>query len=58
VIPEQLSRNFVELMDWITQAGNFELNRRVLRLNYQNIKVVIKGKVLDQRSYNLEIDLK
>ncbi len=51
--PLELSQYFDELMDWVVQAVNFELNRKVLGLRYENIKVIIKGKVINSRSYNL-----
>ncbi len=55
--PEELSQYFPELMDWITQAVNFSINRKVLAPTYQNIKVVLNGKALNDHAYNLEINL-
>lgn len=52
-----LTQYFPQLMDWINQAANFELNRRILRLNYQNIAVVLHGKVITDHAYNFQIDL-
>lgn len=57
VMPEELSQYFPELMDWVHQAANLELNRRVFQPGYQNIAVVLKGKSLNDHAYNLEIDL-
>jgi hypothetical protein len=57
IIPEELSQYFPELMDWAHQAANLALNRKVLQLSYENIAVALKGKALNDHSYNLEIDL-
>lgn len=58
VVPGALSQYFPELMEWIAQAANFELNRKVVGFSYKNIRVGVKGKVVNGLSYNVEIDLK
>lgn len=45
-------------MEWVSQAVNLELNKKVMGLSYQNIRVGVKGKVVNGLSYNVEIDLK
>ena len=45
-------------MEWVAQAVNLELNKKVIGLAYKNIRAVVKGKVVNGVSYNVEIDLK
>jgi len=58
VIPGALAQNFPELMEWVGQAVNLELNKKVIGLAYKNLRAVVKGKVVNGLSYNLEVDLK
>lgn len=44
-------------MQWVNQAVNLEMNRRTLKLSYNNIIAVLRGKVINNYSYNLEVDL-
>lgn len=58
VLPGALAQNFPELMEWVAQAVNLELNKKVIGLAYKNIRAIIKGKVVNGVSYNVEVDLK
>ena len=44
-------------MEWVKQSVNLELNRKTIKLSYQNIMAKIKGESLKNISYNLELDL-
>jgi hypothetical protein len=46
------------MMEWVKQAVNLELNKKIIALVYRNIKVVLAGKILTPHSYNLELRLK
>ena len=46
------------MMEWVKQAVNLELNKKIIALAYRNIKVTLAGKVLTSHSYNLELQLK
>lgn len=57
-MPGALTQYFPELMEWVAQAVNLELNKKVIGLAYKNIRAIIKGKVVNGVSYNVEVDLK
>ena len=57
ILPEKLTQYFPQFMEWVKQSVNLELNRKTIKLSYQNIIAKIKGESLKNISYNLELDL-
>ena len=43
LVPQALEPYFPVLMDWIQDATNLELNRRVVRPSYETIQLVLDG---------------
>lgn len=44
-------------MEWLTDGINFALNPKVKQFGYSNILAVLHGRVLNNISYNIEVDL-
>lgn len=51
--PEAITKYFDFLTQWLGDAINLALNRKVLTLSYKNIQAVPQGKVLKPYSYFL-----
>lgn len=58
MIPEAIQPYFGFLTDWLGDAINLELNRKVISLTYKNILAVLTGKIIQNMDYYLEINLK
>jgi len=42
-------------MSWLTDGINFELNKKVVKLSYNNIGARVFGKSLNSNIYQIEI---
>jgi len=51
--PDGISRYFGFLTEWLGDAINLELNRKVLTFSFKNILAVLKGKTIKDAAYYL-----
>jgi hypothetical protein len=51
IVPEALTKYLGFLTEWVGDAINLELNRKVINLVFKDIRAVLKGKVLKDYSY-------
>ena len=57
VYPNEIIKYFGFLTEWLADAINLVLNRKVMEFGYQNIGAILQGKTLKDSVYFLEIDL-
>jgi len=55
VVPEAITNYLDFLTGWLADGSNLALNRKVFHLAYKNIQIALKGSVIRNIAYNLEI---